>query len=102
MLRILCLKMTAGAGLAVLFAIMLASASGVMVAGPLVLSPVADESPYDGQRYAEPDDGLDGSAQRQPDDGSSSEDGTDGEPGATAPDAPSGCSFRDGPLELVV
>lgn len=102
MLRILCPKIPVGAVLTVLFAAGLISASGVAVAGPLALSPVAGEIPYDGERYAEPDDGPDGSVQRQPDDGSSSEDGTDGAPGAIAPDAPSGCTFRDGPLELVV
>lgn len=107
MVRRLCRKLPVLAAYAVCalgFLGLLGVASGTAVAGPLAVHKVADESPSDGDRYGEQGDEADGSAQRQPDEGQSSEDGTGAEPdtGSAVPDAPEGCRFRDGPLELFV
>lgn len=81
-------------------ALFLAAPSPVL-AGPLALYPVADEAPSD-DAGAESDGEAGQPLKRAPEADEPSEDGTDGATGGNSAEPPSGCLFRDGPLELVV
>ena len=73
-----------------------------VAAGPIALSPIADDTPYDDGAGANSENDPDQPAQRAPDAEEPSEDGTDGADGGNSAEPPPGCMFRDGPLELVV
>lgn len=83
---------------ALLFAAMPLSAS----AGPVTLYGIADDGAADDGVAGQPGADSDAQMELQPDEQEPSEDGTAGEPGAAAPEPPPGCTFHDGPLELVV
>lgn len=78
------------------------AAPSPLLAGPIALYPAVDEIPDDGGAGAESDDDAGQPPQRAPDADEPSEDGTDGATGGNSAEPPSGCLFRDGPLELVV
>lgn len=88
-----------------MFALVVAAAALFLatpsLAGTIAPYPTADEAPSDGAD-AESDNEADRPAQRAPDADEPSEDGTDGATGGNSAEPPSGCLFRDGPLELVV
>lgn len=71
-------------------------------AGPVVLYGIADDSAAGDGVAGQPGADSDEQMELQPDEQEPSEDGTAGQPGAAAPEPPPGCTFHDGPLELVV
>lgn len=87
---------------AIVTALLLAVLPASAWAGPAALYGIADDSASGDGVAGDP--GADGDQQMelQPDEQEPSEDGTAGQPGAAAPEPPAGCTFRDGPLELVV
>lgn len=86
---------------AIVIALIFAAMPPAASAGPVTLYAIADDGAADDGEAG--DLNADGDAQMElrPDEQQPSEDGTDGQPGAAAPEPPSGCLFRDGPLELV-
>jgi hypothetical protein len=68
---------------------------------PMIVA-AADEPAGDDADTVEPRNGTPGTAERYRGPDEPSEDGTEESPVAPAPDGPPGCTFRNGPLELVV
>ncbi len=86
--------------------LMVATAIGLVAANADVAA-AYDRQARDQALLAAGDVASPGTEQQRPDLGDPSEDGTDGPPSAENPDtaipeAPPGCIYRDGPLELVV
>lgn len=87
---------------AIAIALMLAALPPTASAGPMALYGIVDDGASDDGEAGDPNADGDAQMELRPDEQQPSEDGTDGQPGAAAPEPPSGCLFRDGPLELVV